>query len=412
MSKAWSFNGDQGRVTQVAGTKGPGAIPPRLAILASHPIQYQVPLFRALTNSRRVDLEVLFLSEFGVEPTFDPGFGRVIRFDVPLTEGFAHHFVPKLGPADKINPPLGLVNPSLVRHLRSGKYDAVMVQGYAQVSDWIAFASAATSDVRLLLRGDSLDPSAAEEASWRWRLKHRMLAPVVRRADACLVIGQRNAEFYRRMGARPDQMVSAPYSVDNTYFAEGGAVGRQGRRTRLEELGLDPEIPVVLFAAKLIPCKRVLDLVAAMDHLGSAVSLVVIGDGAQREAVARLAAQRRWMRALGFVNQGELSAWYGASDIVVLPSDQEKWGLTINEAMAAGAVPVVSDAVGCAPDLVADGAGRVFPVGDIEALARALNDLLEPITLNAARAESLDRISRYGLDATVAGIETAVLRPR
>ena len=399
-------------MTGLAGTDKPGAIRPRLAILASHPIQYQAPLFRALADSGRVDLEVLFLSDFGVEPTFDPGFGRVIRFDVPLTEGFAHRFVPKLGPAGKIDAPFGLVNPSLVRHLRSGRYDAVVVQGYAQVSDWIAFASAATTGVRLLLRGDSLEPSAAEEASWRWWLKHRMLAPVVRRADACLAIGQRNAEFYRRMGARPDQVVSAPYSVDNTYFSEGGTVGRQGRRTRLEELGLDPEIPVVLFAAKLMPNKRVLDLVAAMDHLGRAVSLVVIGDGAQREAVARLAAQRRWMRALGFVNQGELAAWYGASDIVVLPSDQEKWGLTINEAMAAGAVPVVSDAVGCAPDLVADGAGRVFPVGDIEALARALNDLLEPVTLNTARAESRDRISRYGLDATVVGIETAVLRPR
>lgn len=385
---------------------------PSLAILASHPIQYQAPLFRALTCSGRVDVDVLFLSDFGVEPTFDPGFGRMIRFDVPLREGFAHRFLPKLGPADKIHPPFGLVNPSLVRHLRSGRYDAVVVQGYAQVSDWIAFASAATTDLRLLIRSETPEPSAAETASWRWRVKRRMLAPVISRADACLAIGQRNAGFYRRMGARPDQVVWAPYSVDNTHFSKGGAEGRRGRPTRLKELGLNPGLPVVLFAAKLIPRKRVLDLIAAMDRLDGAASLVVIGDGEQREAVGELAVQRPWMRALGFVNQGELPAWYGSSDIVVLPSDHETWGIMINEAMAAGAVPVVSDAVGCAPDLVSDGAGRVFPVGDIEALALAIEDLLEPVTLNTARAESLDRISRYGLDTTAAGIETAVLRRR
>lgn len=382
----------------------------RLAILASHPIQYQAPLYRALTRSGQVDLEVLFLSDFGVAPSFDPGFDRVVRFDAELTEGFAHRFVPKLGRKDEIGPPFGLVNPALVRTLRSERYDAVAVQGYAQVSDWIAFAAASVTGARLLLRGETAAPTADEETSWRWRVKRRMLVPVIRRADACLAIGQRNAEFYRRLGARPDQIVSAPYTVDNAHFSSGGEAGRRSRGCRLRRLGLDPDVPVVLFAAKLIPRKRVLDLVAAMDQLGGAASLVVIGDGEQRGAVAALAEGRPWMRALGFVNQSQLPAWYGTAEIVVLPSDKETWGLTINEAMAGGAVPVVSDAVGCGPDLVAGGAGRVFPVGDVTALASSIRSLLDPGELERARTESGRRIRRYDLGATVAGIETAVLR--
>lgn len=394
-----------------APTSGPTATPPRLAILASHPIQYQAPLFRALTAAGRVDLEVLFLSDFGVEPTFDPGFGRAIRFDVPLTDGFAHRFVPKLGASGRINPPFGLVNPSLVRHLRTSRYDAVVVQGYAQVSDWIAFASVAATDIRLLLRGETAAPSAADEGSRRWRLKRTVLGPVIRRADACLAIGERNAAFYRRMGARADQLVMAPYSVDNEHFSRGGSEGRRGRSAQLEALGLDPQVPAVLFAAKLIPRKRVLDLVAAMDRLDGAATLTIIGDGEQRDVVASLARHRPWMRAVGFVNQGELARWYGTADIVVLPSDHETWGLTVNEAMAAGAVPVVSDAIGCAPDLVAGGAGRVFPVGDVLALAGSIEELLDPPARALARAESLDRIAGYDVAATAAGIETAVLRP-
>lgn len=384
---------------------------PRLAFLASHPIQYQAPLFRALTTSGRLDLEVLFLSDFGVEPTFDPGFGREIQFDVPLVEGFAHRFLPNYG-LRVIDPSLSLINPSLVKHLRSSRIDGVVVQGYAHISDWIAFASVATTDARLLLRGETLEPSAPAAVSRHWRLKRRLLAPVIRRTDACLAIGHRNAAFYRCVGARANQVVSAPYSVDNEHFARGGANGRRSRARKLSGLGLDPQLPTVLFAGKLIRRKRVLDLVAAMDRLDGAASLVIIGDGEQRRDVASLAGDRPWMRALGFVNQVDLATWYGACDIVVLPSDHETWGLTINEAMAAGAVPVVSDAVGCAPDLVNGGAGRVFPVGDIEALARSLEGLLDLSVRDAARLKSLHRIERYGLSATVAGIEMAMLRPR
>lgn len=385
---------------------------PRLAILASHPIQYQAPLFRALTASGRTDLEVLFLSDFGVRPSFDPGFRRDVRFDVALTEGFAHQFVPKLGAPQRIRPPFGCTNPALPGLLRRNRYDVVLVHGYAQVSDWLAFGSIAATGARLLLRGETPAPTREDEAAWRWRCKRRLLAPVIRRADACLAIGGRNADFYRRLGAREDQIILAPYSVDNELFARRGAEGRAERGATLTAHGLDPGAVVVLFAAKLLPRKRVHDLIEAMDLVGGAASLVVAGDGEQRAEVDASADRRPWMRALGFVNQTELARWYGVADIVVLPSDHETWGLTVNEAMAAGAVPVVSDAVGCAPDLVAGGAGEVFPVGDVPALADRLTRLLDPAVRTAARSEAADRVAAHGLAATVAGIEHAALRTR
>ena len=96
----------------------------------------------------------------------------------------------------------------------------------------------------------------------------------------------------------------------------------------------------MLFAAKLQSWKRPIDVVLAMDQLEHPANLVVIGDGPLRPDMDELASARPRMRTLGFVNQGEIAEWYGAADLFVLPSDREPWGLAVNEAMAAGAVPL------------------------------------------------------------------------
>jgi glycosyltransferase involved in cell wall biosynthesis len=80
----------------------------------------------------------------------------------------------------------------------------------------------------------------------------------------------------------------------------------------------------------------------------------------------------------GFLNQSEMSRAYVAADVLVLPSISETWGLVVNEAMACGLPAVVSDAAGCAPDLIEAGkTGFTFPAGDPAQLAQRLASLLE-----------------------------------
>ena len=109
------------------------------------------------------------------------------------------------------------------------------------------------------------------------------------------------------------------------------------------------------------------------------------------------------LHMLGFCNQTEMPAAYAAADALVLPSDgRETWGLVANEALACGRPVIVSDACGCAPDLAADGkAGRVTPLGDTEAIAAAIGDVMDRPPLAAdirARAES------YSVARAVEGI--------
>ena len=225
----------------------------------------------------------------------------------------------------------------------------------------------------------------------------------MRGAAGALPIGRLNAAFYDRYGRIPQY--NAPYSVDNNRFRAMSDAARSSRVERLESLGLDPQRPTVIFSGKLVPKKRPLDAVHAIAHSGMALNLVMLGDGPLREEVRRYES-RLPVRCLGFVNQAELPGWYAIGDVLVLPSGREPWGVVVNEGMACGLIPVVSDAVGCASDLV-HGVGEIVPVGDVEALARAL---LRASNDAQARHDKIQcRLARYTVTETAKSYEQAAL---
>jgi glycosyltransferase involved in cell wall biosynthesis len=379
----------------------------RLAIVVTHPIQYQVPLFRYLASRSSVDPLVFFLSDHGLSESFDHGFGREIKYDVSLLGGYEHRIVRNRSPKPGVGTPWGVVNPSLPALIRRSRVDALLVHGYDKLSHWMAYATAISSGIPYLLRGESR-PDQAGVGGAKLIMKHALIRPLVRNAGACLAIGGNNREFYRLYGATSDRIFFAPYSVDTRRFSVAGAVGRARRANMLGSLGLEPKLPLVLFAAKLQAWKRPFDVVMAMDRLEASANLIVIGDGPLRSDVEQLASERPWMRTLGFVNQGEIAEWYGAADLFVLPSDREPWGLAVNEAMAAGAVPIVSDAVGCAPDLVTPEVGWTYATGDVGELAWAIAEGCRPGALIDRQAATQRRSEEYGIAATAHGVESAV----
>jgi glycosyltransferase involved in cell wall biosynthesis len=300
-----------------------------------------------------------------------------------------------------------MLNPSLPALIRRSDIDALLVHGYNNVSHWLAYSAAIFFKIPYLLRGESR-PDRESKYHPRIVAKRALLRPLIQHAAACLAIGDDNRNFYRSYGAQPHQIFFAPYSVDTERFSMAGALGRSRRTVMVRSLGLNPEIPLVLFAAKLQPWKRPLDVVRAMDQLACPANLIIIGDGPLRSDIDNLASGRPWMRVLGFINQSEIAEWYGASDLLVLPSSHEPWGLAINEAMAAGSVPIVSDTVGCATDLVTRDVGWVYPTGNVGAMADAIMGGCQEGALNERRAAAQRRSAEYGIASTARGIEMAV----
>jgi len=367
---------------------------PRLGVLATHVIQYQAPLYRELSRRAVVDLEVAFISQIGARPYRDPGFGVTLAWDIDLLGGYRSTLLEHESRGDKTKWLFALSN-----WLR--RQDIVVIHGHVNPEMLLAAAACRVLRVPYLLRGESHPETAA--VGLRRLARHLLASFTVSGAAGALPIGQLNAAFYDRYGSIPH--FRAPYSVDNDRFRAASDVMRSMRTERLVSLGLDPRRPTVIFSGKLTPRKRPLDAVHAIRLNEGELNLLLLGDGPLREEVRHFEGQLP-VRCLGFVNQADLPGWYASGDVLVLPSEKEPWGLVVNEGMACGLVPVVSDAVGCGPDLV-DGVGEIVPVGNIDELASAL---VRAVGDTSARREKVQqRLERYTIVETARGFEQAAL---
>jgi glycosyltransferase involved in cell wall biosynthesis len=206
--------------------------------------------------------------------------------------------------------------------------------------------------------------------------------------------------------------------VDNRRFERDMELLRPQREAVRRQWGIAPDATVFLFAAKFINVKRPSDFVSAVGRSASANSSIVglmAGDGplrAQCEQQARAAGAP--VRFTGFLNQSRIPEAYAAADALVLPSETETWGLVVNEAMACGLPCIVSDRVGCGPDIVDRGVtGDLYPMGDVEALAARL---LHHGNLAAMGRNAQRKIESYSVEAAASAmlkaVDTVRSRPR
>ena len=381
----------------------------RLAFLTSHPIQYQAPLFRALARENGVEFRVYFESDSGVSPTHDPEFGRTIQWDVPLLDGYDHVFLPNIARHPGVERFAGLLNPTIATELIRFRPDVIVVHGYAHATEHIAMIVARLLGTPVLITGDS---NLLRQRSLVRRAAKRLASIYLKGLVAgALAVGSHSREYFLHYGFRPEHLFLAPYAVDNDFFQSRAGDARTLASRWRKEMGLDSETPVVGFAGKLIPVKACRDLIHAFEHgAPSDAALVIVGDGPLRgelEAQAgRLPHRRIFFR--GFVNQREMPAAYALCNVFALPSMAESWGLAINEAMNLAKPVIVSDAVGCAPDLVGPENGWVFPAQDVGRLAAIIAEACaDPSRLAAMGAASLARINRWGIRETAAGIVNA-----
>lgn len=376
----------------------------RLAVVTSHPIQYYAPLFREL--AARLDLHVFFAHRSTPEQQAAAGFGTAFDWDVDLTSGYAHSFLANVAADPGPHHFAGCDTPEVGARLAEGGFDAVLLLGWHLKSLRQALRAARRLRLPVMVRGDS---QLETPRSWLKRAVKAAAYPIfLRQFDAALYVGARSRAYYAHYGFPAQRLFFSPHCVDNAFFAERATP--QARATLRRSLGIADDTPLVLFAGKLIPFKRPLDVVAAVARLraqGLSAQVLVAGAGELEEPM-RQEADRAGVpiHLTGFQNQTAMPAAYAAADVLALPSTgRETWGLVCNEALASGTPIVVSDAVGCAEDLAADGAvGRTHRLGDAEDLARALGKVIAaPPPADAIAALS----ARYSLQAAAEGVISA-----
>ncbi len=386
----------------------PGAI--RLAAVAAGPVFYQVPLYRRLAKDSRLDLTVYYASSGGLRP-YDASFGtRKVVWDVDLLGGYRHEFLRRADTNEVADGFLALRDTDIVPRILRGGHDVLWVHGFSYLTIWLAMLAARGRHMPVLLREEmTLLP------------KHRPLPKrlvrwaILRGLFSCvhgLYIGSNNRGYFRRYGVPDRKLFFAPYCVDNEDLRQ------QARELRATDdprgsFGIEAGCPVVLFVGKLIDRKRPLLVLDAFARVRSRheCALLLVGEGPLESELRRRVKEARIpdVHFAGFLNRSEVPRAFAAADVFVLPSVEETWGIVVNEAMNFGLPLVVSDLVGCAPDLVREGEnGLVVAHDDVAAVADALERLVSNRDVRERfGARSLEIVSEWTYDVAAEGIVQA-----
>jgi glycosyltransferase involved in cell wall biosynthesis len=379
----------------------------RLAIVTSHPIQYNAPWFRLLAKSENVTLQVFYTwSQSAAGAKFDPGFGKVIEWDIPLLEGYEYTFVENTAEDPGTHHFKGIVNPNLNRLIKDWQPDAILVFGWSFKSH-LSCMRYFHKKVPIIFRGDStlLD----ENGGIKKTLRRIFLKWVYRYIDFALYVGSNNKNYFEAHGVKQSQLIFAPHAIDNDRFADTDGKFSQQAAIWRHELGFKKDDIVVLFAGKLEPKKDPAIILEMARRLsGTQFKFLLIGNGVMEQELKHSAEVLENVKFLDFQNQSNMPAVYRLSDIFLLPSvgPGETWGLAVNEAMACGKPVITSDKVGCATDLVINAEnGYIFSAGNADDLERGLLQCRDLEKLKLMGQHSLKEIKKWNFNAIADSIE-------
>jgi glycosyltransferase involved in cell wall biosynthesis len=372
-----------------------------------------VPLYQRLARRTDLTMKVFFTWHAARAPIEDWGFKRLVAWDIPLTDGYEYELVPNVSSDPGTHHFFGLRNPSLAKQVIEWDPDVVHITGWAWLSHLKALRTFSRRGLATLFRGDShlLD---TRQRGLRWWTKRALLRRVFSWPNGFLVTGTSNRAYYEAFDVKTDRLFPCVHSIDvGRFVGAGDSFDQEVARLR-EQLGIDHDKWVLLFAGKFERKKRPLELMWAVQHLGNPkVVLVMVGNGELEAEVKALALENPTsFRILPFQNQSRMPVVFRLGDIFVLPSAYgETWGIAVNEALACGRPVIVSDRVGCAADLVDRSCGWVFPWHDPSALVNTLKEALaDPNRLSEMGQNAMKRAWSFNITQTENSLMDSITR--
>jgi glycosyltransferase involved in cell wall biosynthesis len=386
----------------------------RLVVFDSHPVQYRVPVWRAMEAAAPGAVHVVYASDCSVKGHMDGGFGQMVAWDDPMMEGYTHSILN----CEKGKPLSGwgsLTGKGVGTKLDELKPDAVLLTGFNYRYDGVACLAAMRRGIPVWLRCENQD-----HAMVRNRKKALVRSLIYRGAyrfiNKAFYIGKLNKSHYLKHGISEANLFPAHYATVDRFASMSREEKQELRQRQRTKAGGDEKNFVVGFSGKFISKKNPDLLFQMLDHLDkslrSRIFLYFLGSGKREVILQKLAADvlsKYGVKAYfaGFVNQSELASHYLAMDLLVLPSRRmgETWGLVANESMQAGCAVTVSSAVGSGADFGSWEQFRVANEGDPVDLARAVGELaVFPRSFDWA----LKGLEDYSIEATADALLAAL----
>jgi glycosyltransferase involved in cell wall biosynthesis len=377
----------------------------RLAIITTHPIQYNAPLFQLLHQRGKISLHVYYTWGQSKEVVFDERFGVQRSWDVPLLERYEHEFVKNTSSTPDSNRFFGIINPGLKKKLKQEQYDAVFIYRWS-VWSHLLLMTTNWSKTKLWFRGDS-HVTDSNRSGIKNICKKLLLNFIYKKTDRVFYTGRKNKAYFNYYGVAEHKLTFMPHAVDNSRFTNDEVTFKQKAQEERINLGIADDAVVFLYAGKFYDIKNLNLLIKAFKQLnGKQYRLLLYGSGILESQLQQLAKEDQRIIFRPFHNQSAMPWVYRAGDVYVLPSKSETWGLGVNEAMACGLPAVVSSNCGCAPELIIEEkTGFVFGNNDETHLLQQLKKFNTRATAQQYGVMAQQHIQQFSLEQQATVLE-------
>jgi glycosyltransferase involved in cell wall biosynthesis len=368
--------------------------------ILSHPIHYQVALIKFLLK-KGIKIKVLYRSNMHTKKFYDPGFSRKINIATNVLKGYKYEFLRFIGP-NKV----GVIYPITVEFrskIFDQKTDIIWVHGIKNWYNLFLIIVAKFYKKKVFVR-DEVYHKSKNRTFFNMFFNHIFYLFIDNFIDIYLAIGSQNKKYYLDQKISKNKIVMLPYVVDNNFF-------KKKKIKPIKKIKF-------LFAGKLKERKgpdlllKAIKILKKTSNLNSSYSFFIVGDGILKKKLINFVKINRLnnVKFLSFKNQKNLALIYKSTDVFIMPSTREPWGLTVNEAMASGNAIISSDNVGSSYDLVKGGRnGFTFKNNSAEDLAKKILRISKnKKKLRILKSNSLKIISKWDFETCYLGLKKSI----
>ena len=366
--------------------------------ILSHPIQYQVPLIRFLNN--KIKIKVSYRLNTVTKKYFDREFNKKIILDKNLLSGYNYDFLKYYGP-NKLSSIFPITNDFIKKNLLD-ETKIVWVHGIKNWYNLILIILSYFYNKRVFVRDEF---NNIKKRSLSNILMNKIFYSFIDNfIDCYLSIGKENRKAFIDFGIDKKKIYHVPYVVDNNFFY----IKNKKKNKKF----------VILFTGKLSHRKgcdillNSINLLNENNNFKKDSEIIIIGDGILKEELINYKKKKKLVNVkfLGFKNQTVIKKFYKRSNLFVMPSRDENWGLAINEAMAAKNAIIASNKVGAASDLLKNNYnGYIFKNNDYKDLSKKIyKTFLDKKKTIKFGENSFKIISKWSFYECYKGIDKAI----
>ena len=328
----------------------------KLLWLANIPSPYRVDFFNEL--GKYCDLTVLFEKRLSNKRDASWKKFRIENFNAVFLKGIS------VGSASAFCVDVN-------KYLKKNIYDHIIVSNFSDITGIMAIVSMRMNRIPYMVESDggfAGNGKGPKERLKRWLLKG---------AKAYFSTAKDHDEYYLTYGASKERLIRYPFTSLWGKDVLSAPISETKKKELKSKLGIR-EPKSIVAVGQFIHRKGFDVLINAMARINSDVGCYIVGGIPTDDYIGLVNdLNLKNIHFVGFKSKAELAEYYMAADLFVHPTREDIWGLVVNEAMAKGLPVVTTDRCVAGRELItSDEYGRIVPVGDHEALASKISEVL------------------------------------